>query len=516
MPIYKGNTKYGAIYKGTIPYGKIYKGSTLIFESAKWLNYSFNNLYKSTIPSTIDNRQVKNQARITKVYGNGVIQNQLANGISGYSNSNCSLSGGGTTPLTITCNGNGNPRFTLSSNAEQRQNHKYLLVYYVNSPKTLTFSARYSIANPQGHSGNNAFACITTNLANINAHWVEFTGEWQNSDVITLQYAIIDLTQMFGANNEPSIITDNRVKAILDNGYVAYNTGTYEATNISEFSTTKADTTALDTITLKAQLNGALNAHDTMEITKDNVVFTKNIASLDMGLQTWYTASYGFYITLRNAKAVSSLGDVGNIVCKKYITINSSSLNFGGVEGIVIDENNHIQVRDSNYSTTSDFQTAMLGTTLYYELATPQTITIPRKYMKISNFADIIGSGVVMGGSNGAFWIRGFLPNAKTLSSGTPNIFCSEYLTTTTQYLGSMSDMTMTLEVSSSQLLIKDMRFTSVSDLVNYLAQKGLSVFYETNTEVSDIDNQISIEAGGVITSDSDILPNVDLEVKCK
>ena len=44
----------------------------------------------------------------------------------------------------------------------------------------------------------------------------------------------------------------------------------------------------------------------------------------------------------------------------------------------------------------------------------------------------------------------------------------------------------------------------------------GVYLFYETENEVSDFDNIAQINAGGSITSDSEVLPNVNFEIKCK
>ena len=78
MPIKKGNTNIGAIYKGTTQIAKVYKGTKLLFENAKWLDYLFNYLYHSLIPTTIDNKSVQDKAKLTKIEGNGVVENQLA------------------------------------------------------------------------------------------------------------------------------------------------------------------------------------------------------------------------------------------------------------------------------------------------------------------------------------------------------------------------------------------------------------------------------------------------------
>ena len=44
----------------------------------------------------------------------------------------------------------------------------------------------------------------------------------------------------------------------------------------------------------------------------------------------------------------------------------------------------------------------------------------------------------------------------------------------------------------------------------------GQYLFYETESEVADIENVVDIESGGTITTDSEVLANIELSVKCK
>ena len=54
MPLKIGTTNIESIYKGTKPIDKIYKGTTLVFESAKWIPYSFEYLYHDLIPQKVN------------------------------------------------------------------------------------------------------------------------------------------------------------------------------------------------------------------------------------------------------------------------------------------------------------------------------------------------------------------------------------------------------------------------------------------------------------------------------
>lgn len=122
----------------------------------------------------------------------------------------------------------------------------------------------------------------------------------------------------------------------------------------------------------QVELRSAGNAYD--EITPDGTKTTR-IGVVDLGTQSWASASYGWYITLSDIKPVSSLYTKGNIICSKYPVGTSNDVNMGGVYGIALDQNKHIQLRDSSLSgmTGQQVAAALSGVYLYYELEEPTT-----------------------------------------------------------------------------------------------------------------------------------------------
>ena len=77
MPLIIGTTNIGDIYKGTTKIDSVYKGTTLVYTSGTWEQWYQTFLYNALIPQTINSKNVLNQAKVVKVEGNGVVENQL-------------------------------------------------------------------------------------------------------------------------------------------------------------------------------------------------------------------------------------------------------------------------------------------------------------------------------------------------------------------------------------------------------------------------------------------------------
>lgn len=128
-------------------------------------------------------------------------------------------------------------------------------------------------------------------------------------------------------------------------------------------------------------LNGINGVNDYIEvIDKGNGLYdlkkTQNIDSVDLG-------SLGFDVDGSNfvSGAMSSYikppandNSVGNYICQKYVNcaLNKSFVNgdFG------VNSSGYVYFRNSTYTTANDFNAAVTGTMLYYQLKTPVTTTI--------------------------------------------------------------------------------------------------------------------------------------------
>ena len=100
----------------------------------------------------------------------------------------------------------------------------------------------------------------------------------------------------------------------------------------------------------------------------------KRIEKVDLGTLDWIiNSTYGnFQYTLTDGK------NKGEYSCSKYKHTNTAvaSLGEGEMTTNLGSTGMYIAVKDSSYSTATEFKTAMSGVYLYYELATPVTYTL--------------------------------------------------------------------------------------------------------------------------------------------
>ena len=633
MPIYKGNTQIVGIYKGNTEIIKRYKGSSLIYEAFRWLPYSFEYLYNSLIPTTLNNKTVKDKIRLNKIYANGVIENQLAivptiqtqtlNGIT-LTNSGdglITIQGTATADTIFTLEGNLSRNVPLGhkvfiTNFENPSNDMYLYdAYESNLTSALFNSSRGYIKAKEGST--------TTISPRI---WIA------NGTVIstpqTTKVMYIDLTLREGTGNEPTTTSDPRIQAILNGGYIAYNTGSYKGTDISEFvsepyniwdeqvrygyysgdgafhehttihricnanlipvlpnttyygndkylcfryeydkdgnflreastfrtnfttssdcyyinfsTTTNVDTYLNDisislvnngykpyraptTLTFKYQGNGALQAHDTLEVTKTEWVFTKNIGSVDLGdlsVDTYNSSTK--VVSFRLSHTETTYSSPMNALCNKYNCVSDS--NFDSNDKCFASSNaNYFRLKDSSFTATTnaEIKTEVTGTYLYYELATSQVIRIPRKHLAVVDLGTLTWTGGNQYGETNSDTLGGII---KPIATGNTifNGYCFRYenVSANTLYHSTTKDKMICQWQESvatgGRLTMLDTNFKGKTAQEIQALLSGILLFYETEDEVADIDNTMQVEVGGTITSDSDVLPNLDALIKCK
>lgn len=128
-------------------------------------------------------------------------------------------------------------------------------------------------------------------------------------------------------------------------------------------------------------LNGINGVNDYIEvIDKGNGLYdlkkTQNIARVDMGSlgfsaggNNFVTGAISLYI-----KPPVNDNSVGNYICQKYV---NCALNKSFVDGdFGVNSSGYVYFRNSAYTKANEFQTAMSGTLLYYQLKTPVTTTM--------------------------------------------------------------------------------------------------------------------------------------------
>lgn len=486
--------------------------------TGSWETFSQQYLYYTLIPQTINTKSVKNKAKVSKIYGNGVIENQLVVNGNFLEKSNWTTYNLADTTwsvsdnvATVVVNSMTSSYGQFYQNVSVVAGHKYLLTFDCKASSSQTLRWRRGNEQEQSFSATTnwqKFSFIETRSHTGTDFGLYLTNALTTPITIYLRNVMyIDLTLMFGTGNEPTTLTDNRIQNILNRDYIPYNLGEYKGTDIGDFSTTKEDTTALDTITFKAQLNGFMDSHDTMEITKANVVFTHNRGSyVFTGNETvgsWNndTNNYGYLINMGsnwNTETISGDSTVpsfafeylfnatyGQVYRKEVVNAISQVENDGG-------NNNRVVIRSSTITTTTDMKTWLTGKILRYPLATPQVITIPRKHLGIVDLGTLSYSSL----GSGTFSITDNV--GKTTSN---NLYVSSLITTDFNSLYNKSVDSCIARATNGKIWLYNSAFASLSNQQIKEKLSGTLLFYETENEVADITDTIDIESGGTITS---------------
>ena len=198
--------------------------------SFKFLPYSYEYLYYGLVPTTIDSKQVRNKAKVSKLYGNSVVENQLIQPTKPTETQN---------GITITNNGDGS--FTLTGTATATvyfvflygtwTDHYYLFkgINYPNN-NVRWYDVYYGIyASNKDFIFRNTNSSYTQLRASIR---IESGTDFTNSP-FTFFPQLIDLTQKYPFDT-PTTLTDNRVQAILNRGYIPFNLGELKSVDIGE------------------------------------------------------------------------------------------------------------------------------------------------------------------------------------------------------------------------------------------------------------------------------------------
>lgn len=222
----------------------------------------------------------------------------------------------------------------------------------------------------------------------------------------------IDLTQMFGAGNEPTTTSDVRIQWLLSLGYVPYNEGNLENTTISGVRVKDSNGNVVSTISLpQTTLLGALNSHDTLSVVEGNVVegeqlynivHTSNDDVVDLGSFPqidWYYDSPNTRFILSSlsplAKTMANNQTIPNAICSKYqcVSIHDFDNNLPNMSIRFHTSNGaYIMVRNTAYTNLPDFISSLSGIQLQYELAAP-TKTIVAQDLHFDQVSSVIEQG---------------------------------------------------------------------------------------------------------------------------
>lgn len=635
MPIYKGSNKIGAIYKGSNKIDKDYKGSVLVYSSAYWLSYSFENLYYSLIPTTVSGKTVQNKLRIVNIEGNSVVENQLVqNGdfesLTGWEYSPAPTISNNIATVTVPSG----RTISLYQEILKTSGHKYVVIASIKSSTAQNLKINWgSILETISLTTNwQKFVIFVSTIpgGNNNLNFTN-TGLVADSTIDFKNIMVIDLTQMFPFDT-PTTLSDVRVQALLNRGYIEYNAGSIESVNISEFSsepynlcdetfesgtiyqgsdissstakrtpsankievfggqsyTIEGDytgdyfifefdsnmnqikrdennnslggsATLLDnckyvrlvvpsnatqicfhrtgtrtgyapytqpqTLTLHYQGSGAGTAHDTMAISGSNVVFTKNVSSATIkdilpSDNYWSkSSSIGWYSLPAKSivKRPPNDSTAANILIVGYKTATSAYSS--DMTCALRESDGRLWIANSAWSSWTGTQVSdvVKDLEMNYELATPQTITIPLDHCGVVDLGSLNDLTVLSAGTaNERVYIPFNLAKMPINSSTVANIYCSKFMSASVDDVyGHFKDNIISIHNSNGGIYLYSNAYIGKTAQEISALLSGIYLYYET-TDESDINTQIKIEAGGTITTDSNVLTDVDVEVKCK
>lgn len=188
---------------------------------------------------------------------------------------------------------------------------------------------------------------------------------------------LVDLTQMFGAGNEPTL---EQCREIFANESYPYNLGTLVSADVTDVQVGDKVIPLPNSISLKS----AGSVHDSLEFYEADGKYyqkhTQRVGVVDLGTLTWnLKEDYGRYTVLNWSQdgTQNIFGGNPNILCAKYSYKRIvDTYTQGQAKGICVNNKYasalpSIYIDDCDYANLNEFTAAMQGVLLYYELATP-------------------------------------------------------------------------------------------------------------------------------------------------
>ena len=195
----------------------------------------------------------------------------------------------------------------------------------------------------------------------------------------------INLTQMFGEGNEPTL---EECQKIFSADYYPYDAGTLKSFPVQRVKSLKADGTELGSIDVSSfttDLKSAGSVHDEWENGKK----ISNVGVINLGDYNWelYAASPNQPRRFAFANSKLFFKDNMQLLCSKFVRGIKNSQ----IQGQIWTQDNYLVVTDVNeeWATESSFKQAVQGVLLYYELKTPTEEAIP----EIDNYIQVEGGG---------------------------------------------------------------------------------------------------------------------------
>ena len=291
--------------------------------------------------------------------------------------------------------------YTSSAFKELNANHKY--IYFIDKTNSLQLKV---YASPDGTWTGSTVLVNAESMSN-KTHWM-FTipsdKPWLNIyayastgtvfNNVSFRFNLVDLTAIFGSGNEPSSVSDFETWLSNNIGllpYYDYTLGSLISFNGTGLKTENASQTESNTLSLPISTyfpTGMKSAGSVYDEISDKA-YTR-VGSVDLGTLTWFGGSwnghYRYNANVTNIKTPQGNYDDG-LMCLS-LTPSSYPIMGGTQQNNVIARNNgKVYVATSDYTSASDFKSAMSGQYLFYELDTPtsQDISLDLTYPVYNN-----------------------------------------------------------------------------------------------------------------------------------
>lgn len=225
---------------------------------------------------------------------------------------------------------------------------------------------------------------IVTGNANVNSliqisGSADSDGNFSTCRINKKSVRLIDLTQMFGAGNEPTL---EQCREIFANDYYPYNAGTLVSADVTAVQVGDKVISLPNSISLKS----AGSVYDSLEFYEQDGKYyqkhTQRVGVVDLGTlstDNWiHVSGYRWRNLYWSYDATKNIfGGIHNILCSSYnrkrITGEYSTNTSIGicVNNTYASAHPTIDIDDGRYENIDDFIASLPGVLLYYELATP-------------------------------------------------------------------------------------------------------------------------------------------------
>lgn len=208
-----------------------------------------------------------------------------------------------------------------------------------------------------------------------------FVQIWIGANVTaTFSCQVIDLTQMFGAGNEPASADEMAQRlgyaSFAAMPYIPYSTGEICNSNVVGVKTTDTEGKSYErkwTQTMEQYFLDGLKSAGSVrdEITPAKAV--RRVQSVDLGTLIWgRSEEYNCWQAEMPMNYKFGSLNSAYVNCSKYLHLEQLEFVKGDDKTISGNSSSIIFIRDSSYSDASAFKTALNGVMLNYELATPE------------------------------------------------------------------------------------------------------------------------------------------------